>query len=251
MINNENINPDEISLSSFEVNDELNPKLWIGDELRTEIRLHLLDIAHDFFETLSVKWVEPKDVVLTGSLANYNWSEYSDIDLHIYVDYGEVYDKKEFVDDYFNSKKIIWNESHENLKVCGFPVEVYVEDVSSPSESSGIYSLVTNDWLVEPQDLDDALINSDYVKKASAKCMDKVDMMYEKMEGADKEKLSKISDDADRLFNLLKDNRKKGLKSEYKEMSSGNIIWKILRRNGYLDKLFDIMDFIYDKIKSV
>ena len=104
VMTDETIYPDEISLDSFEAKDELNPKFWVGGKLKTNVRIRLLDIAHDFFEDLDVRWIKPKDVVLTGSLANYNWSKYSDIDLHIIVDFSEVYDKTEFVDDYFISK---------------------------------------------------------------------------------------------------------------------------------------------------
>ena len=29
------------------------------------------------------------DILLTGSLANYGWSKYSDVDLHIVIDFDE------------------------------------------------------------------------------------------------------------------------------------------------------------------
>lgn len=251
VMTDETIYPDEISLDSFEVKDELNPKFWVGGKLKTNVRIRLLDIAHDFFEDLDVRWIKPKDVVLTGSLANYNWSKYSDIDLHIIVDFSEVYDKTEFVEDYFNSKKIIWNEAHDTLKIYGFPVEVYVEDYKAPSESSGVYSLVTNEWINEPEQMDDGKMHRDYIKDVSAKCMNKIDELSDKCETKDIEVLKKVSYKAKRLFDGLKDLRKKGLKSPYKEMSSGNIIWKVLRRTEYLDKLYEIIDKTYNKIKTI
>ena len=251
VMTDETVYPDEISLDSFEVKDELNPKFWVGEKLKTNVRIRLLDIAHDFFENLDVRWVKPKDVVLTGSLANYNWSKYSDIDLHIIVDFSEVYDKTEFVEDYFNSKKIIWNEAHDTLKIYGFPVEVYVEDYNAPSESSGVYSLVTNEWVKEPEQMNDGVINDDYVREISSKCMNKIDELSDKCNTKDIDELKKVSYKAKRLFDLLKDYRKKGLKTEYGEMSSGNIIWKVLRRTEYLDKLYDIIDKTYNKIKTI
>ena len=34
-------------------------------------------------------------------------------------------------------------------------------------------------------------------------------------------------------------------------MSSGNIIYKIIRRTGYLDKIWDIVNSSYDKANSI
>ena len=70
----------------------------------------MLMIADDFFETLNVGWVDIDDIILTGSLANFNWSKFSDVDLHILVDFGEVDENEELVKEYFNSKKNLWNE---------------------------------------------------------------------------------------------------------------------------------------------
>ena len=252
VMTDETIYPDEISLDSFEAKDELNPKFWVGGKLKTNVRIRLLDIAHDFFEDLDVRWIKPKDVVLTGSLANYNWSKYSDIDLHIIVDFSEVYDKTEFVEDYFNSKKIIWNEAHDTLKIYGFPVEVYVEDYKAPSESSGVYSLVTNKWIKEPKDLSDARFNREYVTLVSAKYMTLIDELVAKYNLCDdKEKLGKLRDLAEKIFHKLRDKRKAGLETKACEMSSGNIIWKLLRREGYLDKVWNLIDDAYNEIHSI
>lgn len=123
------VNISDISLSSFKIRKELNPKFWINDKLNSRIRLRLMDIADDFMDELSVDWVKPKDYILTGSIANYNWSRYSDIDIHILIDFKKVYPKNtEFVDDYFKAKKENWLSNHEDLKVFGYPIEISVED---------------------------------------------------------------------------------------------------------------------------
>ena len=62
-------------------------------------------ISDDFFETLDIAWVDIDDIILTGSLANYNWSKFSDVDIHILVDYEEVDDNVDLVREYFMSKK--------------------------------------------------------------------------------------------------------------------------------------------------
>lgn len=245
------VSMNDINLSSFEVKDELNPKLWVNDKINSRVRVRLLDIADDFIDSLSTNWVKPKDIVITGSLANYNWSKYSDIDLHVIVDYKEVYKKSEFVEDYFKSKKDAWNKSHENLKIYGFPVELYVEDLNNPTHSSGVFSLLKNKWVKEPKNMDDALMNQDYIKDVSAKYMTQIDKMEEKLEkDLNTKEIRKINAEAKRLLNKLKDKRKKGLDTKAQEMSSGNIIWKVLRREKYVKKLTKIIDDTYNEMKS-
>ena len=60
---------------------------------------------------------------MTGSLANYNWSKFSDIDLHIIVNYEDIDDNSELVKDYVTAKRIVWNDTHD-IKIYGFEVEV-------------------------------------------------------------------------------------------------------------------------------
>ena len=79
----------DISLKSFEIQDKLNPKFWINNKINSRVRLKLLDLADEFIESLAVDWVKPKDIVITGSIANYNWSKYSDVDVHILIDFKE------------------------------------------------------------------------------------------------------------------------------------------------------------------
>ena len=99
---NDIIQKEKIDLSSFEVRSTLNPKIFDGDQhMHEEVRRRLLMIADDFFETLNVEWVDIDDIILTGSLANYNWSKFSDVDLHILVDFGDVDDNEELVKEFF------------------------------------------------------------------------------------------------------------------------------------------------------
>ena len=246
------VEPNDINLQSFEVKDELNPHIWHNNKIDSDVRVKLLEIAEDFFNALSIRWVKPIDIVVTGSLANYNWSKYSDIDVHIILDYSDVYDKTEFVEDYFKTKRDMWAMSHEDLKIYGFPVEMYVEDAKNGSKSSGIYSLISNKWLVEPQDMNDNGLNKDYIRDKSAEIMNKIDDIEEKLsDDIDDKQRQKLSDKAYRIFEELKEIRKKGLESEEQEMSNGNIIWKVIRRTEYIDKLWNIIDSTYDKINSI
>ena len=61
-------------IESFYLKDELNPKLWDDFKLEDEIRVQLLTIAQDFYEKVELS-SDVVDIVLAGSLCNYNWSE--------------------------------------------------------------------------------------------------------------------------------------------------------------------------------
>lgn len=241
----------DISLKSFEIQDELNPKFWINNKINSRVRLKLLDLADEFYDSLNITWVKPKDIVLTGSIANYNWSKYSDVDVHILVDYKEVWNKTEFVKDYFDSKKQLWSEEHEGLKIYGFPVEMYVEDTNNKNPNSGIYSLNKNKWIVEPNDFQDAELNEDYIKKMSAKFITQIDDVSEALKKEkDNHKLEVLSTKMKKLFDKLVKQRKESLE-KHGEMATYNIIWKVLRRSGHLEKIWDIINTIYNKINSI
>jgi hypothetical protein len=122
----EAVNPEDIDLSSFKVKDQLNPKIFDKNQkMHPEIKTRLIMIADDFFDTLELPWVDVTDITLTGSLANYNWSKFSDVDLHILIDYNEVDDNESLVSEYLAAKKNIWNEKHD-ITIKGYDVELYV-----------------------------------------------------------------------------------------------------------------------------
>lgn len=245
------VSSSDVNLSSFKVKDELNPKFWINGKINSRVRIKLLDIADDFFDSLSVSWIKPKDIVLTGSIANYNWSKYSDIDVHILVNFKDVWKKTNFVKDYFDSKKELWMQEHDNLKIYGFPVEVYVEDTENNNPSSGIYSLCKNKWLVDPNDFQDAKLNTSYIKRQSAKLMTEIDETENKLKNETKtNKLELYSSKMKKMFDKLKKQRQESL-VEHGEYGTYNIIWKVLRRSGYLDKIWDIINNIYNKVNSI
>ena len=242
----------DINLSSFETKDELHPKIWVNNMLNSRVRLRLLDIVKDYLDDLSISWVEPEDIVLTGSIANYNWSKYSDIDIHIMMDYEKIYNKTEFVEDYFKTKKDLWSQSHSDLNIYGFPVEIFVEDINGKGTTTGLYSLETNKWLIKPKHIEDGVKNEEYIKRTAAKLINQIDDIETQLKKeTDTHKIEKLCDKIKKLWDKIKGLRKEGLKSKYKEMSSGNIIYKILRRTNYLDKIWEIINTTYDKINTI
>jgi hypothetical protein len=242
-----------INLSSFRPRKELNPRIWIDGTLNSRVRLRLLDIAQDFIDTLGVDWVKPKDVILTGSLANYNYSRYSDFDLHVVMDFSEVDERVNFVKEYFDSKKRLWNEAHENLKIYGYPVELYVQDSNEFHNASGIYSLYKNRWVTEPsrKSIEAIKLNKYYIKEKALGIMEKIDKLCDMAETeTDNFKLEEIAKKAKALFSTIKSIRRESLKNGG-EMSSGNIIFKCLRRSGHIGKLADLKAKTYDRLFSI
>lgn len=248
-------NQNDVDMSSFEKQKTLQQDLWNSeDKLNGRVRLKLLDIADDFIETLGISWIKPIDIILTGSLCNYNWSSYSDVDLHIIINFAEINEKKHFVEEYFKLKKNEWNESHQNLKIYGFNVELYVEDVENDSVHDGVYSLEKNIWIKKPfpeklQPISNE--KEEKIKYLASIALTKIEELeYEFNEPFDEIKLEKLSYKIDKLLDTLKKVRQNGLNKKG-EMSVGNIIYKICRRSGYLDKLWDLKNKVYDKKNSL
>ena len=100
--------------------DELNPAFWENGKMKPIIRYKLLQVAMDFVKFIGIKELGLTDVIVTGSNASYNYTKFSDVDLHLVV---KVPDSDVFKELY-DSKKGLWNEQH-NVKVKGQDVEVY------------------------------------------------------------------------------------------------------------------------------
>lgn len=248
------VNSSEIDLSSFKKKSSLAPKIWDDENtLNSRVRLRLLDIADDFWEFVNLSWVKPSGIIITGSICNFNWSEFSDIDLHLIVDFKEIDDKTEFVRDYLDSKKNDWNTTHSELKIYDFPIELYVQDVNDELDASGVYDIEENKWVVKPSEnsIKPIGLNKFGIKDKAAEIMTIIDDMYNALHSTDdSHDIEVIGDDAKYLWKKVKDMRKKSL-SRNGESGSGNIVYKYMRRVGYLDKLWRLSTIVYDKVNSI
>ena len=244
----------DVDLSSFKVKDELNPKIWKNGKLDSRVRLNLMDIADDFYDTLGISWVKPEDTIIVGSIANYNWSEYSDIDRHLVIDYDKVDKRTKFVEEFFKSKKKEWNTEHSDIRIFGFPVEVYVQDSKADAASSGVYSIDKNEWIKKPvkgvfskKDIDVSFIK----KKASSLMTDIENLEDESRKSGDSYSDKKVFDKTGALIDKIMSTRRERLSTTKNEMNPDNLVFKTLRRNGYLDRLFSLNGKSYDKTKSI
>jgi len=242
---------DERIVKSFETKDALSNEIFDeskdGFKMKEGVRKRLLEIADEFVESFGVEFFI-HDVVLTGSLSNYNWSEFSDVDLHVLIDMGEIDGDngspilQTIIKEFFDAKKNVWNEKHD-IKIKGFDVEVYVQDVEEPHISSGVYSILHNKWEIEPKketpNIDDRKIlekGEDFAKK--------IDQLIDL--GLNREVLPKIES----LRKKLKQFRQSGLEAGG-EYSYENLTFKLLRRNGYINKLLKLKTDITDNKLSI
>jgi hypothetical protein len=236
---NEIINPDTINVEQLNIKNNLCPKIWDSeDKMNPEVRQALLKNAFEFIKFASLENATFKDIILTGSLANYNWHEGSDLDIHILMDFDQISDDNEFVGDYFKTKKSLWGDRMP-VTVKDHDVEVYVQDINEPHTSTGIYSIINDSWLTKPIKSMVALDIPNIQHKA-------IDYMNIIDDLGTSENIVTSVDKIDRVMDKLKAYRKIGLDDEG-EFSTENLVFKVLRNTGYLEKLADLKEAILTK----
>jgi predicted nucleotidyltransferase len=236
-------------IKSFEIQKELNPKFWVesGNEvkLKSTIREKLLETAYQFIDTLGVDLVVD-DIIMIGSLANYNWSKFSDIDLHIVANFNQFPSNQiDLYTEYFDLKKIVFNQKH-NITIYGYEVECYVQDESTEAFSSGVYSILFDMWMNEPKK-EEFKVDKTLLKQKSQQWMDIIDGVLENIEDEDPESVKEL---ISKYKKKLKKYRQCGLESGG-ESSLENMVFKVLRRNGYIGKLYDFGTEVLDKKLSI
>ena len=227
-------------LNEFDLNQqiayhsELNPAAWAGKSLQPAVRYKLLLIAKRFIEYLEIENFRVLDIVLTGSMANYNWTEYSDFDIHVVTQYSDL-QCDDLAEAFYQAKKKIWNDSHDII-IHGHEVELYVEDIDQPPVSAGVYSILDGKWLKKPgyvpPDVDDRAVK--------LKVQDLIKRIDHVLAAADS------PDEVNRTVDKIYQMRKAGL-ADAGEFSTENLSFKILRNLGYLDKLRAAYNHLQDQ----
>lgn len=206
--------------------DELSPAAWNGTEMRPEVRVRLIEIAQLFVEYLDVEGFEVYDVVLTGSLANYNWTEYSDFDLHVVTDYKDL-QCDDLAEAFYRAKKTIWNNQHD-ITIYNHEVELYVEDINEPPVSGGVFSVLNGEWLKTPDHKNPNINDTAIVRKVQ----EFQDQIERSIATADD------PEDLKRLTDKLRNMRQAGL-ADGGEFSVENLAFKTLRNMGIIKALHD------------
>jgi len=233
-------------LNSFKIKDNLNQDIWSEDKLNPKIKKKLINIAKDFLKDIELpKGIKINDIIFTGSLANYNWSKFSDIDLHIVIDFKQFEADEKMVEDYFYAQKSIWNQEHD-ITVFDYPVELYVQDVNHELVANAVYSVLRDKWLKKPKreefDVDRKAIKDSaekYIHYLKDIRQDYKDKHYQK-----------VIDKVTKLKNKIKNMRKAGLESGG-EYSHENLVFKVLRRTQFMDILDSFKSKAYDNLMSI
>lgn len=219
----------DINYSLIKFNDTLNPNLFDNDKLKPEIRKVLIRIFNYFITSMESN-VVIDSVILTGSMVNYNYNKFSDIDIHIMINKNDYNNKEEYNTIYqlLTTKSKLWNHEHDNLKFFDHNVEIYIQESDEKHRSSGIYDLISDKWIIKPEkQIKD--IDKEYIKKKLNSIVDKIENILK-------------TDDLNKLENFidsLKKYRKKGLEKEG-EYSYENIIFKYIKHYKYMNKLSEL-----------
>lgn len=216
----------------------LNPYLWNGQELGNPVRVKLLEIAKNFIEFLKVESIPLRDIIITGSQCNWTYTPHSDLDLHIIVDMQRVYNGSALVEQFFDSKRRLWNKTYDPL-IHNIPVEIYVEDDDEHVEGNA-YSLLTDQWLTQKP-----LTQTEYNDRSVRAKFNSITRGIERsLARADH------PEDMTRIMRKLKSYRQSGL-DQHGEYSTENLVFKALRNAGWLDKINKQQVSLTNKVLSL
>jgi hypothetical protein len=227
-------------MSNFRIyNETLCPDIW--DEyqhLDPKVRVNLLRIAYDFYEKTNFK-APIIDVYLMGSIANYNWTPESDVDIHIIIDYNKLEIPLETAKESIKVAGSQWNSEH-TIFVKKHKVEINIQNVEEQKPHvTGIYSLSKDQWIRKPVKQTPKINKS--VLQVQYRAMR--NYIQSAIDGGDRDYMKSVKKyiDAYRQYGL----------DTYGELSYENIVFKILRAKGVIKKLKDSINMVYDKELSV
>lgn len=212
------MNFQELSVQPITHNQTLNPELWINNTLKPEVRRKLMQIAEHFVDFLKTPDLKITDITISGSNAGYNYSEYSDIDLHIVA----VVNTEQA--ELFIAKKNNYNFVHD-IKIHGIDVELYVQDNAQTHHSAGIYSVMRNRWISEPSNTPPKVTPQEIKSKAR----NYAGQINQALRSND---VARAMNTMEEIYRL----RRAGLETGG-ENSVENLAFKLLRARGQIEKL--------------
>lgn len=238
----------QVDVKDLEIQQTLNRSIFDeNDQMLPNVRKSLLQAAKDYYEFLQIEDVKIIDIILAGSMANYNWSDYSDVDVHLVIKFSEIGEDKDIIGNMMWALKEKWNLDH-NIKIGKYKVELYTENIEdSDLQSNGIFSIVKNKWLKYPKKVK-ITINTNAIQEIVNDYNSKLDRLILIVEkGGTCEGLVEQFDD---LLEELYDMRKEAL-AENGEFATENLAFKVLRRDKFIEKLIDYKNKVYDFTLSV
>ena len=224
---------------TLQYHSELNPKFWVNIFLKEEVRKKLLEISKEWLKFAEIPNSAVKDIVFTGGNANYNYTDDSDIDVHIILDKSKIPNCSD--EEYFKDKKLIWSLTHD-ISVYGAEVEVYAQlgEVNIP-KNQGVYSLKTGKWVVKPENLELDFEHDDLLKKKIDDAIYQIDHALEN---------TTDTKAAEKLLEKFQKLRKHSI-AKSGEFTQDNLVFKELRNRGYIDKIRKFIITMTDKKLSM
>lgn len=275
--------PEESLNEDIEVHDELNPNIWTAEnDLQEELHEKILDIIDDYLETLKEAEIDfkLKDIILVGSNCSYNYTNDSDLDIHVIFDISDLAktdSERLLLSAIYSAYATLWNKGHE-VTLNSIPVELYaqiddeLEDVTDEKESeitekiasllhnkkltetlinelkertklqsNGIYSVLQNKWLKRP----DKNITTSYNEEEFKNLFDEWEDRYLKLMSTK----NITADDIDKFIDDLYQLRINAMKNEG-EFGIGNLVFKEFRNKKYLQKMRDLRGILVNKALS-
>jgi hypothetical protein len=227
-------------MANFRIyNETLAPELWDASQhLDPKVRMNLLQMAYDFYGKTNLP-APVLDVYLMGSIANYNWTKDSDVDVHVIINYTQLQMPEKTAIKTVKTAGAQWNIEHEVI-IKGHKVEMNLQNATEQKPYvTGIYSLVKNQWIRKPFKM------SPQVDRNILK------VQYQSMRGYVQNALdSRDREQMKAAKKYLDAYRQYGLDT-YGELSYENLVFKILRVRGVIKKLKDGIVAVYDKAMSV
>lgn len=204
----------------------LNPMFWVGDSLKPEVNEALMKFAEAFAAYVDLDERAIVDVLLLGGNAGYNYTQYSDLDVHIVVDPKFIPDcEPDLLDQYYMDKKTLWELTH-NITIYGVKAEPYIERPKvTRKKSQGVYSLMKKTWIQEPEKVEGEVEEKEIEKKVN-NFKTKIDAFIK----------NENVDGLRELVKKLRDSRSVSLQ-KYGEYGFENMVFKELRNQGYIDKV--------------
>lgn len=226
---------------------KLCPDVWEDKKINERIESKLLRIARDFYEESETN-AEIIDIQLVGSLANYNYTSESDLDVHVIIDFTEIDDNVELVKKAVDGFRFMWNLRH-NVVIKGHDVELYIQDKEEEHISGGVYSLMNHKWLKFPVYNRPNVDTKDIKPKYDARSYDIDELTKLSTKKLDPTEAEEYYNKAKDLKTKIMKSRKEGL-SKVGEYSIENLVFKKLRKDGKIEKLIDTIGNFYDMIYS-
>lgn len=224
---------------------ELCQDIWNGDVIKEKIKNKLLTISKDFFEDVDLD-TDIIDIQFLGSMVNFNFNDESDIDVHIIIDFSDVNDDIDLVKKVVDGAKFEWN-THHKISLRGHDVELYIQDKDEKVSSSGIYSILNDEWVQKPKYNPPKVTDEDINPKYNSYVNDINQLEKVTKEETDVDELKKYYERAKEIKKKLGDARKIGVK-EKGEFSIENLVFKKLRNEGFIGKLIEVKNGLYDKM---